>query len=170
VDYAADNLNNFNRVLRYSKLVNAIDGAQLAVVSNETKIKGIKLIRPLLNTTSSFDLKYGFELDTKFASSGGYTVISSQFTAGGKASNLQDDGEGRLFIIAAASGQVVAEVGTVDYSTGTIRIVNFVVSAFEGNDVKVYVVPKSLDVASSQNAIINIIEEDVKLSVTAVRE
>ena len=57
--YALDNLNDFNRVFRYSKVTNAIDSAQGAIISNETSVKLIKIVTPTLGALETFNLGNG---------------------------------------------------------------------------------------------------------------
>jgi hypothetical protein len=62
IDYALTNLNNFNRIFRYSKLVQAIDTSQASIVSNETDIKIIKVIVPETGSLLTFDVNFRIPL------------------------------------------------------------------------------------------------------------
>jgi hypothetical protein len=127
LDYASTNLNNFNKIMRYSKLAFAIDTSQQSIVSNETKIKAIKKVIPTVGTSSTFDVAFDMELDSTNTETIGYTITSSAFTASD-------------------------------------------ITGFEGDGIKFYATPKSNDVASKKNVILNILEEDLSINITAVRE
>lgn len=173
LDYSDVNLNNFNRIVRYSKLTNAIDNSQVAIVSNETTIRAIKKVVPArLNDALTFDVIFDLELESTPSESAGYTITSSAFTASGNRATIQDDGVGNLQIISATDPlqRKIADIGTVNYATGLLQINNFNISGFEGDAIKVYARPKSNDISSSKNVIISIIEEDISATITTVRE
>lgn len=170
INYAQANLNDFNRVFRYSKLVNAIDNAQAAIISNETNIKVIKVITPQIGVFSTFDINFQIPLDTSLSvSGGGYTVQSSRFSYNNQRVTLQDDGNGTVNIVSVMSQQVITNIGTVDYDTGLIQITNFKITGFEGDGIKIYVVPRNKDIQTINNVILNIIEEDLNLTIVPVR-
>lgn len=167
-DYTNKELNNFNRVFRYSNVVKAIDNAQTAIVSNETNIKVIKIITPQLNTPSNIDINFKIPLDTtQSVAKGGFAVLSSRFLFKNNFATLQDDGGGTVNIV-NQSGNVITPVGTVNYETGLIQLSNFNINSFEGASIKVRVEPRNKDISVTNNVIINIIEDDINLSVLGV--
>jgi hypothetical protein len=164
------NLNSFNRVFRYSKLIQAIDNSQISIISNETNIRIVKIIRPTLNVNQRFDVKYNTALDvTRFDTTGGYTIQSSKFSYKGQRVTLSDDGQGRLVVVSQGSNRVVADVGAINYDTGLLQLTNFNVSSYSGNGIKIYAVPRNKDIATINNVILNIIEEDLTLTIVPVR-
>ena len=170
INYAQANLNNFNRVFRYSKIVNAIDSTQSAIISNETYVKVIKVIKPEIGIASTFDVNFQIPLDTSLSvAGGGYAVQSSRFTFNNQKVTLQDDGLGTVNIVSVNTNQVLTNVGTVNYETGLIQISNFKITSFEGAGIKVYVVPRNKDIQTINNVILNIIEEDISLTIVPVR-
>lgn len=170
INYAQINLNNFNRVFRYSKAINVIDEAAPPIISNETIVKVIKVVSPTLNESSTFDVKMAIALDQSLSkASGGYTVQSSRFTYKGQKATIQDDGEGILYIVDAFSGQTITNIGSVDYTTGLLQFSNFIVTAYEGSGIKIYTVPATKDIQTINNVILNIIEEDIDITVVPVR-
>jgi len=172
LDYASTNLNNFNKIMRYSKLTFAIDTSQQSIVSNETKIKAIKKVIPTVGTSSTFDVAFDMALDSTSTQSIGYSITSSAFTAAGKRATVQDDGLGNLQILTATDSisRKIADIGKVNYTTGLLQITNFDITAFEGNGIKFYATPKSNDISSNKNVILNILEEDLSINITGVRE
>jgi len=170
LQYASVNLNNFNRVFRYSKMVQAIDNSQISIISNETTVRAVKVITPTLNTNLTFDVDFKFALDTtQSQATGGYTVMSTGFTYNGQRAMLQDDGLGNLLVVSSATKQLINPVGTINYQTGLLQFSNFKISQFSGAGIKIYVLPKSKDIATINNVILNIIEEDINLTILPVR-
>lgn len=170
INYAQANLNNFNRVFRYSKIVNAIDSTQSAIISNETYVKVIKVIKPEIGIASTFDVNFQIPLDTSLSvAGGGYAVQSSRFTFNNQKVTLQDDGLGTVNLVSINTNQVLTNVGTVNYETGLIQLSNFKITSFEGAGIKVYVVPRNKDIQTINNVILNIIEEDINLTIVPVR-
>lgn len=170
IAYAQTNLNNFNRVFRYSKMVNAIDSSQTSIISNETSVRLIKVIKPALGVTEKIDVDFNVALDTLRASStGSYTISSSEFTYKGQKASLIDDGVSNISVVSNATGQVIEDVGSIDYATGLIQLSNFKVDRYTGAGIKIYAVPSAKDVSTINNVILNIIEEDIDLTIVPVR-
>ena len=166
--YAAVNLNNFNRVFRYSNIVEAIDNAQTAIISNETNVKIIKIITPTLNLNNTIDVDFQTALDTtQSVSRGGYSIVSTRFMFNGERASLQDDGGGVINIVSVA-GNIITNIGTVDYTTGLVQLSNFNISSFEGAGIKIKAEPRNKDISVVNNVIINIVEDDIVLSVLGV--
>lgn len=184
--FAETNLNNFNKTLRYSKLIKAIDDSSASIISNETNIVGIKYLTPELNTNKNYILSFGYPLKNSSYSSTSdheiteeHIVYSSYFTYNNQKVYLEDDGSGTLEIVAANSlisnksiekHTVIGTAGTVDYDNGIIYLNRFNISAFEGNVLKIYSKPYSKDIHSSKNIILNILDEDINIEVTPIRE
>jgi hypothetical protein len=166
--YAEDNLNNFNRVFRYSNVIEAIDNAQNAIVSNETNVKIIKIITPTLNVNSTIDIDFQTALDTtQSVAKGGYSITSTRFVYKGERATLQDDGAGVVNIV-SSTGNIITNVGTVDYTNGLVQLSDFSVASYEGAGIKVRAEPRNKDISVVNNVIINIIEDDISLTVQGV--
>lgn len=166
--YADANLNNFNRVFRYSNVVEAIDNAQSAIVSNETFVKVIKIITPALGVNNTIDVNFQTPLDTTLSVvKGGYSITSTRFIYKGERATLQDDGLGTVNIV-SGSGNVITNIGTVDYDTGLVQLSNFNVSSYEGAGIKVKAEPRNRDISVINNNIINIVEDDIALTIQGV--
>lgn len=169
LSYAKQNLNNFNRVMWYSKVVNAIDSSQVSIVSNETYVRIIKVIVPILGQAANFDIAFGVPLDTSQSiSTGGYTIASSSFIYKGQRATLSDDGLGTVRVV-SISGSVIDPVGTVDYTTGLLQLSNIAFDSFSGAGVKIYAIPRAKDISTINNVILNIIEEDIDLTIEPIR-
>lgn len=180
LSYSNSNLNNFNKTLRYSKLVNNIDIAEDSIVSNDTSIRLIKVIQPKLNTTQSFKIDFKAPLfdslsliDEEHPAGDQHVITSSTFTYfGQKNCILEDDGDGTIRIVSQElnTHKSIINVGTVDYSTGIVTISDLNISALSNPNFKIYALAKSKDIETSRNTILNILEEDVSLEIIQVRE
>ena len=69
-----------------------------------------------------------------------------------------------------ANHRVVESIGTVDYETGIVILKNFKISNYQGSSLKIYGAPKTKDLVSSQNVILNILEPDIQITIDQVRE
>jgi hypothetical protein len=168
-NYALDKLNNFNRVFRYSNLINAIDNAQAAIISNETNIRVVKEVIPDLDVPNTFDVDFQVPLDTSAVlSRGGFTIQSTPFTFKGNKVTLRDDGNGAINIVSIRGESIIEQVGTVDYGRGLVQISRLNVSAFEGPAIKVKGVPLNKDIRVVNNIILNITDDYLNITVRGV--
>ena len=125
---------------------------------------------PSILTTTSFTLDYAGEID---ADTVDYSITSSGFTYENSTSSFSDDGLGNIIIVTSTSdsGRVVVEtIGTVDYTTGVVKIDNFQPQAYTGDGIKLYVRMIDKDIAGSKNKIVNIPSDTINISTTQVRE
>jgi len=102
-----------------------------------------------------------------------HIVSSSTFTYNGLPNcRLEDDGDGVMRIVntSGKNDRTILKIGTVDYDTGIIRINNFNITNYTGTSLKIYAKPRTLDITSSQNVILNILENDVDVSIEQIRE
>jgi hypothetical protein len=102
-----------------------------------------------------------------------HVVSSSTFTYNGLSNcRLEDDGDGAMRIVntSGTNNRTILKIGTVDYDTGVIRINNFNITNYTGTSLKIYAKPRTLDITSSQNVILNILENDVDVSIEQIRE
>lgn len=177
-EYRANNLDNFNSTLRYSKLTSAIDNADTSIVSNETVVRLIKLFRPDLNSNVNDVVKFNVPLTTATSelsaihpAEDNHAVTSTRFTYNGASCIVEDDGLGGLNIVTfqGTDHTKIISCGTVDYATGQLNFKDFNISDFEGESIKIYATTKELDVTTSKNAIINILDSDVIIDARPIR-
>ena len=170
--YAENNLNNFNRTFRYSKLVQAIDNAQVSIISNETDVTIIKIITPELNRFLTFDISYNIPLTVEQQTTqltNQFSVYSSFIQYKGIKSFIRDNGTGLLNVLSAATEAVIDTVGTIDYDTGLLQFSNIKIDSYFGAGIKFYAYPRNKDISTINNVILNIIEEDLAINVVPVR-
>lgn len=180
LQYASDNLNNFARTFRYSKLVQAIDATDASVISNETTVNLVKYLTPDLGIPLNLTIDFKSPLTQEIPLLGSehpaidiHGVTSTPFThAGIQNCILEDNGDGVMRIVSTAGGThtAVIEVGTVDYDTGVVRLTNFTVQNYVGTSLKIYAEPRNKDITSVQNVILNIVEPDLNITIEQIRE
>lgn len=179
--YSQRNLNTFNKTLRYSQLVKAIDDSSAGIISNETDVFGIKYFTPVLNRTKNYELNFGFALGSERKSglevhsvTEEHTVFSTYFIYKDQEVYIEDDGAGTLLLVGASSnnGQhsIISRIGTIDYDNGIIYLNSFNISSYSGSKIKIYARSKSKDISSNKDIILNILDEDVLINVEALRE
>lgn len=185
-NFAETYLNDFKSSLRYSKLVRTIDDVDTSIVSNETELHAYKKILPRLGVPQNIDLNFNIPIEetdyvsdqsafvasTRHAIKDTRAVHSTYFRYNGEKCLIEDDGAGRLRIVREENNFhfVIREVGTVNYKTGEIKLINFSLDSFEGNYMKLYVSPASKDVIGSRNEILSIEPDEIILTVEAIRE
>jgi len=186
--YSADNLEKFANDLRYSKLVASIDNTDVSITSNDTVVKLIKRVAPLLNSNASYSIElnnslydqkdpitsdqhvsfYGSLYETHFQHA---AVISSKFTfnyqgATYPLSYFEDDSLGNIDVYAPSGTSIVklARVGSVDYTNGVINLSNLNLASYD-NYVSIYCKLASKDIYANQNKIVLIEPSDVGITV-----
>ena len=180
VAYSTNNLSDFRKTFRFSKLGYDIDKSNANILSNDTEVLAIIPINPVLNTATSYTLNFKNILITDHLLTNNESLAdhkpaikSSQFTYNGKTAFIQDNGAGVLQILRTTSTGFVylnRNIGSVNYVTGQIIITNLSVSAFIGAEIKIYGRTASKDIAAPKDRIITIREQDINITVYGVRE
>jgi hypothetical protein len=180
VAYSTNNLSDFRKTFRFSKLGYDIDKSNANILSNDTEVLAIIPINPVLNTATSYTLNFKNILITDHLLTDNESIAdhkpaikSSQFTYNGKTAFIQDNGAGVLQILRTTSTGFVylnRNIGSVNYVTGQIIITNLSVSAFIGTEIKIYGRTASKDIAAPKDRIITIREQDINITVYGVRE
>ena len=189
-NYSSVNLEKFGNDLRYSRLVTDIDNADVSITSNDTELRIIKRITPKINTKTTYNIEVGNvlyydatvtsdnaqhtllhanELDTRISHA---TLISSTFTYNSTDGNVyplsffEDDAQGNIKVYTTIASEIVSvdNVGTVDYSTGTIKLNNISIADYSPY-ISLYIRSRFKDIFASQNKIILIDPNDVNIEV-----
>jgi hypothetical protein len=182
--YNINSLGNFNVTLLYSKLVEAIDNADTSIVSNQTTYKVMKKLVPSTTSASNYTISFDIALNANIPSenliyptSDEHAIISSQFTYNGINCILQDDGSGNMRIVKNNVGGydqaiVASGVGTVDYTTGTVTLTNFLPQAYIGNSIRIYgqLPYNTFDVSTTKQVLFEIPNDEISVTVVQVRQ
>jgi hypothetical protein len=172
------NINNFKKTLRYSRLLDAIDGAHPSIISNETSVRAIKVVTPVTGRAQNLTVKYDFPLlndkqqriNQTHSSNVKRTIESSIFTLRGRNVIVEDDGNGKLVLAGLSDNNtytIIKDIGTVDYGLGLLSINDLTVTTYSGLGIKFYARPASNDIYSTKNNILTIKIEDI--DVNAIR-
>lgn len=157
LQYARTNLNDFAKTLRYSRLVESIDAADISIISNITSVKAVKNIDVVKLVNFPVNIELGFKISK---------LESTDFLFKGISAKFVDDGLGAINI---STPNGLTKIGIVDYSTGSIQINSFVASA-TNNTIRLIIVPVESDVSSFKNTVINIIDSDIIPTIIQARE
>lgn len=173
--FNVDNLDNFNRTLRLSKLGSKIDDSDIAIVSNTLVAKPFIEYNPQLNTKENPTFKFGAELvkPYPYRKLNGFddfkpSIKSSLWKYKGVCVFLMDDGDGKLQIVTddVANPQIInPNVGTVNYTTGEVKVTNFEAEAYAGSAIKIVATTKLDDIKGSNGRILTIRDTDVTVNV-----
>lgn len=183
-NYTQTNLNDFKATLYYSKLVADIDAAHPSIISNQTDYRMMKKLVPSTTSTRNYTISFNNALDNNLppfspdhVSADTHAVQSSKFYYNGLVVNIEDDGNGNLRIVEEkADGQhstvVSSGVGYVDYSTGTVTLLNFTTPEFFGDSIRFYgKLPDNVkDSSTVQNVIYEIPNDEINVIIEIVRQ
>lgn len=180
VNYSADKFNDFNVVVRFSKLLASIDATHPSILSTESVFRPFKILRPTLGVESDYVVDFAFPLkqtlpkmDRVHDADYDKVLSSTTFTYDGKVCRLEDDNNGTIRIVFTTPNEtvsVIKNIGTIDYDTGLLRILSFTVSAYSGDAIKLYVLPRTNDVDFGRGDYFEIKAEDVDIEVIGIRE
>ncbi len=172
------NLNDFNKTFRQSRLSAYLDSLDASIVSTDILAKPMIEYVPELNKTASpsFSFETSLTKPYPFDSVTGFTefkpaISSSNFIVNSTTVTIKDDGLGNLMLVTAGTDvQSVFKpiVGTVDYTTGAVKLSNLNVSSFDGTAIKFIASSTNKDIRPPKDRIIVVRGEDVTVSVSTV--
>lgn len=168
VEYNSETLSKFDSYFRYSKFVSMIDGVDRSITNNLTTVKMKKKIVPTMHTKTYYELKYNNKivpgsLETTFFD------IGNKLIEGAIPNNryFVDDKNGNINLNIMINGKeetYVAKMGTIDYTTGTIKIQKLKINWFIGDSIDFTVTPIENDIIPQQNQIISVDLQDLIIS------
>jgi len=174
-DYSNSSLDNFNTTLRLSKLSSLIDDVDISVQSNSIHASPFIEYSPVLNVKANPSFKFVAELikPYPFKDSNGFSdykpsIKSSLFQYNGVGVYLQDDGIGNIQVVTSdvANPQVIVpKIGSVNYKTGEVNLVNFETSGYAGGAIKIVAEIKKDDYKAPNGRIFRIKDENVTVNV-----
>lgn len=180
INFSSANLNKFRATLRFSKLLNAIDNTHPSVVSSFSTFMPYKKIKPTLGVGTDVQVDFFMKLKNDIPrlpevhpTNKEKVLTSSIFKFNGKNCQLEDDNNGIVRIVYTDKNNSIStiqNVGTIDYESGRVKLLNLNVTAYEGDAIKVYVTPRSNDVSFGRSDYFEIKAEDVMIDVIGVRE
>lgn len=172
-------LQNFNVTLRKSRLLNSIDNADQSIISNDTNITVFKKFTPFLGVSQNWVIRLGVPLlstiptltDTHPADRL-HAISSSKFIYNGETCVLEDNGAGIVNIVSfvGTNHKFQKTVGTINYDTGAVYINDFNIDKFEGNEIRLYGLPREGDITSNGNNILELALDELEINVITVRQ
>lgn len=191
INYSSKNLEKFGNDLRFSRLVCDIDFADDSITSNDTELRIIKRINPNFNQKTTYDIFLGNILYYDSSSysnneqhkllhdsesslrSAHATMISSTFTYNGSDGKVyelayfEDDANGNVVVFAPIGTELfpIETVGTINYSTGEVKLTDINIASYQGNYVSLYFRSRYKDIYAEQNKLIVIDPNDVEINV-----
>ena len=173
-DYNFNNLNKFDGVFRHSQLTRTIDSADPSIQNSTVRPRMFQTIAAKTDTNqNNFTLNYV----EPFYQSGQSTEFILTSTAFKLNTNTNEDhyigdipitGESekrRLIVYKIVSGNnitVLNDVGEMDVSNGKLTLHSFAVNT--NTDIRLTVVPNSLDLAPSRNQLLSIDSQRVNVT------
>jgi hypothetical protein len=182
--FSKNNLELFNADFRYSKFAASIDASDPSITSNDTQIKIIKRISPLLNYPTSYVLDYNnpTEVESRISAEGYVAglpfydepmITSSSFTYVDSTgtqwplSYIRDDNFGTLVVYTTINNVFTVinpNLGTVNYITGEL-IINALETSFYNQYISIYMEPATKDILVNRDKILKIDLADVTVNV-----
>ncbi len=163
-NYSTNNLEQFGKKLRYSRFVRDLDNTNDAVLNNEAEFTMQKRFVPSETTATLVELEFHNAIETN-------SISSTTFTFNNFIAQLDDDGLGniRMFRFNTEKQQVFinSTAGTVNYTTGKISLNSFIVSAYDGIEIKVNAKPANKDIVPVREQIIIISSADAVINTQA---
>ena len=171
INYNTDNLKQFGGMFRHSKVLGIIDGTDTSILSNTTNVTLGKFFTPTTTESTAYTLSFNNKLYNPHSDhnkSGGGIIASTGFYINGDTTNemfFDDDGCGVLRLYYLVSGARVYQdetAGTVNYSTGEIKIDGIYIKTVSGVDgkssteVRITAIPDSKDVIPVRNQLLEI--------------
>lgn len=180
LSYNTTNLDDFGKTLRSSKLITAIDALDESILGSDLCVNPIIEYAPVLDLTLNPSFKFNEKLvkPYPYRAASGFSdfkpsIVSSTFTYSGIVSKLQDDGAGNMRIINTSTTNpeiINPTIGTVDYTTGEIKLINFAVESFSGDAIKIYAATSSSNVTAPKSRILTIRDEDIVVNFIESKE
>tara|TARA_Y100001963_G_C6784835_1_gene452070 strand:- start:1382 stop:3310 length:1929 start_codon:yes stop_codon:yes gene_type:complete len=169
--YNTNNLQTFNSQYRASAVGRTIDEAHTSILNNTTTLKLSKFFTPTTGTTTSYNLSFNNALyhpeDGYLASTGGI-LTSSGFKVGTDTTSeffFDEDGAGnirRYSLVGTTRSYADSQAGTIDYTSGVIKINNINITAISNVDdatstqIRIIVTPNTNDIVPVRNQILEI--------------
>jgi len=174
-NYSDTNLDDFNKTLRLSKLSTLIDNSDIAFQSNAIVAKPIIDYTPELNISLNPEFNFNTALVKPYAynTTNKFTdykpaIKSGEYDLDGVCVFFQDDGNGKIQIVAADSVNpevIEPNLGTVDYTTGQVKLTGFKTESFNGSAIKVVANTKTDDIKAPNGRVFAIRDADVTVKI-----
>ncbi len=170
VDYNDTYLQKFDGVLRYSRLIRAIDDSDPAIINNISTITLRRIVDVVFNLSTSYTVQLNNPIYKPGVPEESVMTTGFYINNGETVYYIDDDGIGnlRLFYYNPLDYTKVfvnSTVGTVNYTTGELKVSSLFVSGLTGSDFEFIIKTQSNDIISRHNQIVNIDPTYLKINV-----
>ena len=170
-NYNTSDLQSFNRPFRHSKVLRLIDETDTAILNNTTTVTIAKKFSPTLSTATSYNINFNnrfYNPVSGYNATGGGIVSSTGFYMNSVTTIeyfFDDDGSGNLriyYLVGNTRTYTNSTAGTVDYTTGLIKINSMVITGVGNVDdttssqIRITALPNSNDIVPVRNQILEI--------------
>ena len=169
--YNTSDLQSFNQPFRHSKILRLIDETDTAILNNTTTVTMAKKFSPTLSTATSYNINFNnrfYNPVSGYNATGGGVVSSTGFYMNSVTTIeyfFDDDGSGNLriyYLVGNTRTYTNSTAGTVDYTTGLIKINSMVITGVGNVDdttssqIRITALPNSNDIVPVRNQILEI--------------
>ena len=139
-NYFTANLGKFDKVFRRSNLLTIIDAIDPAILNSKMDIKMKQTFVPVVNSSQSYTINFPVPIADPVPLVP--TIISTQFTFNSQTCFIKNQGSSAKLQVVSVDGTIeVDNVGSYNAVSGTINIVGFKPSAFEGSSISLKATP-----------------------------
>lgn len=169
--FSLNELQEFSKELRTSKLSRKIDDVDTSIVGNVFKMKLKKSLTPTLNTKINYDVNFNNEIHYPHVGHMG-SVTSTEFSILDGQDILRtscklDDKDGKIRIFRMVDGKkeiLFNDQGTIDYKSGKIVLQSFNPSSYIGTSLDITITPEIQDVKPLREQVVLISESNLSIS------
>ena len=174
--YNLNEINQFSKYFRYSKLSRLIDVTERSILSSVTTAQMRKEVDIQLGVGTRYEVAFSNPIDN--ATNGrpsthpngvGNKITSNSFTFGGFSNCFLEDNNGiiRIYRVLGIENIAVSNnAGTIDYATGKIILTNFAPTSFNDGSttLKITAAPQDKDILPLRGQIITIRDADISVT------
>jgi hypothetical protein len=175
-DFNNNEINQFSKYFRYSKLSRQIDQSERSILNTVLKVRLRKELQVQLGLATRYEIDFsnrinditlGRPVDHPYAV--GSQLVSNGFTFNGFQNCFLEENNGIIRIYRFSRTDIVGvsqNAGTINYETGKIVLRDFNPSAFDdgGVTLKLTVIPKDFDILPLRGQILNILEDQINVN------
>jgi len=139
-NYFTANLGKFDKVFRRSNLLTIIDAIDPAILNSKMDIKMKQTFVPVINSSQSYTINFPVPIADPEPLVP--TILSTQFTFNSQTCFIKNQSSSTKLQVVSVDGTIeVDNVGSYNAVSGTISIVGFKPSSFEGNSISLKATP-----------------------------
>ena len=174
--YNTDEINQFGKYFRYSKLSRLIDMSEASILNNDTSTLMRKELNVQLNVPTKYEINFSNAIDattndrpSTHPFGVGNKIYSNVFSYAGYNDCKIEENDGIIRIYRTEKNEnigVLLNAGTVNYTTGKVILNSFTPTAFAdgGNTLKLTASPAEKDILPLRNQILSIRSADITVN------